>query len=171
MKSKFSKLVVTTFFLFSSLSSQFLQLVIADFSFPNTLRKGMPPCFQSRSPWQLIRLWIFSYDFWPFVSSLLWGDDSSPLPIMFGVTGLYSTACYFLILDTDHFLVIHGGQKKVYSVSTRKTVYSCIIINYCIIFHTNNCKPTFANPYIFYTYFCSQVVVFFSFESFDSVFM
>ena len=39
------------------------------------------------------------------------------------------------------------GQKQVYSCEYAKhTIYSCniIIINYCIIFHMNNCKSTFA---------------------------
>ena len=37
--------------------------------------------------------------------------------------------------------------QKVYSCEYAK-VYSCIIIDYCIIFHTN-CKPTFAPLCIF----------------------
>ena len=37
------------------------------------------------------------------------------------------------------------GKSRVTVVSTQNTVYSCIIINCCIIFHMN-CKPTFAPP-------------------------
>ena len=31
---------------------------------------------------------------------------------------------------------------------TKHSVYSCIIIYYYIIFHKNNHKPTFPNPYM-----------------------
>ena len=36
------------------------------------------------------------------------------------------------------------GKSRSKIVSTRNIVYSCII-NYCIIFYANNCKPTFAH--------------------------
>ena len=36
------------------------------------------------------------------------------------------------------------GQKYA-----KQRVYSCIVINYCILFHVSNCKPTFASPCIY----------------------
>ena len=37
------------------------------------------------------------------------------------------------------------GKSRFTVVSTQNTGYSCIIINYCIIFHRNDCKPPFAH--------------------------
>ena len=37
---------------------------------------------------------------------------------------------------------------QVYSGECTKQFILALIIRYCIIFHTNNCKPTFAPPCI-----------------------
>ena len=41
-------------------------------------------------------------------------------------------------------------QKSVYSCEYVKysAILALLLINYCIIFHTNHCKPTFAQPCI-----------------------
>lgn len=38
------------------------------------------------------------------------------------------------------------GIQKVYSCEYAKQFILALCINYCIIFHLTNCKPTFANP-------------------------
>ena len=42
-----------------------------------------------------------------------------------------------------------GGQKWVYSCEyAKQSLFLLLFINYCIIFHMNNCKPTFVHPCI-----------------------
>ena len=52
------------------------------------------------------------------------------------------------------------GQSRFTVVSMPNTVYPCIIIYYCTIFHRNG-KPTFAPPCI-----CKTPICFLSFENF-----
>ena len=39
------------------------------------------------------------------------------------------------------------NKNKFTVVRMRNSVYYLLFINYCIIFHMNNCKPTFASPW------------------------
>lgn len=44
------------------------------------------------------------------------------------------------------------GRTRVYSSEhVKHSAYPCIIIHYCIIVHTSNCKPTFASPCMYMT--------------------
>ena len=49
-------------------------------------------------------------------------------------------------------MYIQGGAKVGLQLWVHDTVYS-YIINYCIIFHTNNCNPTFAPPCMLICFF------------------
>ena len=51
-----------------------------------------------------------------------------------------NTDHFFQAFDI-HFSYTAWGKSRFTVVSMQNRVYSCII-NYCIIFHTNNCKPT-----------------------------
>ena len=49
---------------------------------------------------------------------------------------------YFIL---EIIIFFSGGQKYIYIVSTWNCFF-LLFINYCIIFHWHNCKPTFAHP-------------------------
>ena len=62
---------------------------------------------------------------------------------------MYEKICDYksiINLNTGIFMTSGGKKEKTKKEahSFHETVYSCMIIDYCIIFHTNNCNPTFA---------------------------
>ena len=46
------------------------------------------------------------------------------------------------------------GQKQVYHYEyIKQFIVVLLLMNYCIVFHMNNCKPTLVSPYITCNYF------------------
>lgn len=52
------------------------------------------------------------------------------------------------VLDKATNMGGRGDKSRLTIVSTWNTEFILVFINYFIIFHVNNCKPTFAPPYI-----------------------
>ena len=53
--------------------------------------------------------------------------------------------------------ILRVGQKKVYSHECVKQFIFVLLINYCITFHTKNCKHTFAFPKVNQKTMCSSM--------------
>ena len=59
------------------------------------------------------------------------------------------TACVYCFLCGCKRVIYAGWGKSrfiVVSMQNEEFVLLLLFINYCIIFHRNNCKPTFAHP-------------------------
>ena len=57
---------------------------------------------------------------------------------------------YFNLLTAWYISIIQGGEKAGLHLQACETQFILVLfINYCIIFHTNNCKPTLAPPCIY----------------------
>ena len=70
---------------------------------------------------------------------------------------VYTFICVYIYINYMHICAyIHTvwGKSRFTAVSTQNTELSLVLlINYCIIFHTKNYKPTFAPPCIIHTHY------------------
>ena len=58
---------------------------------------------------------------------------------------------------THKYARLDKSKFTVVSMQNTELILVLLFNNYCIIFHTNNCKPTFAHPVYTHTYVCVYI--------------
>ena len=80
-----------------------------------------------------------------FKNSICWYDRFCTISTLTKFNHVHSSSQPF---KSSRFVYTGGGKSRFISVYAKHRVYSGVIINYCIIFHMNNHKPTFVPPCI-----------------------
>ena len=63
--------------------------------------------------------------------------------------------CYIIL-----YTYTDWAKVPVDEYTKHRVYFGLLFVNYCIIFHTNNCKPTFALPYIIHNYICNYIYIY-----------